>query len=98
MADFWVNGIVAQRDKQPYIQLSNEKGMIAQLTMAQARQVAHDILVMASRTEADAMILKFFDKEDFPNNAGSLIMIDFREFRAKLDDEAIGHTHRGEVP
>ena len=41
MADFWVNGIVAQRDKQPYIQLSNEKGMIAQLTMAQARQVAH---------------------------------------------------------
>jgi len=36
MADFWVNGIVSQRDKQPYIQLSNEKGMIAHLTMSQA--------------------------------------------------------------
>jgi hypothetical protein len=28
MAHFWVNGIVSSRDKQPYIQLSNEKGMI----------------------------------------------------------------------
>ena len=98
MANFWVNGIVAQRDKQPYIQLSNEKGMIAQLTMAQARQVAHDILVMASRTEADAMLIKFFDKQEFPKEAAGALLVDFREFRAGLDDEAIGHTHRGEVP
>jgi hypothetical protein len=98
MADFWVNGVVAARDKQPYIQLSNEKGILAQMSMAEARQVAHDILVMCSRTEADAMILKFFDKEEFPKNAGPLIMMDFRDFRAALDDEAIGHTHRGEVP
>jgi hypothetical protein len=97
MSDFWVNGIVSQRDKQPYIQLSNEKGIIAQLTMGQARQIAHDMLVMASRTEADAMILKFFDKSDFPPAAAGAMMVEFRDFRAALDDEAIEHTHRGEI-
>lgn|SRR5262245_41559469 len=97
MAEFWVNGIVSQRDNQPYIQLSNEKGIFAQLSMAQARQVAQDILVMASRTEADAMVLKFFNAEELPEQAGGLFMVQFRDFRAKLDDEAIEHTHRGEV-
>lgn len=96
MSDFWVNGIVAQRDKQPYVQLSNEKGIIAQLTMGQARQIAQDILVMCSRTEADSMILNFFEKSPVPE-AGPAIMQEFREFQAKLDDERVEHTHRGEV-
>lgn len=98
MADFWVNGIVSQRDKQPYIQLSNEKGMIAQLTMNQARQIAMEIFVMASRTEADAMILKFFSKMEFNPQAGAMLMQEFRDFRAQLDDEKIEHTHRGFPP
>jgi len=98
MADFWVNGIVSQRDKQPYIQLSNEKGMIAQLTMSQARQIAMDILVMASRTEADAMILKFFSKMEFNPGAAGMLMQEFRDFRAQLDDEKIEHDHRGFPP
>jgi uncharacterized protein (DUF1501 family) len=93
---FWVNGIVAQGDKQPYIQLSNENGMLAQLSMAQARQVAQDILTMASRTEADAMLLKFFDRMEFPSGAASALMQEFRDYRATLDDEELDHTHRGE--
>lgn len=94
---FWVNGIVAERDKQPYIQLSNENGMIAQLSIAQAHSIARDILVMAARTEMDAMVLKFFSSNEFPEGAGAQLMLGLREFRAKLDDEAIEHTHRGEV-
>jgi len=89
MASIMVNGIVAARDKQPYLQLSNEDGMIAQLSMAQARNIAHDILVMCSRTEADAMILKFFTKAEFPENAAGALMVDFRDFRAQLDEEAL---------
>ncbi len=85
---FFVNGIVAARDKQPYIQLANENGMIAQMSMAQARQVAQDILVMASRTEADAMIHLFFEKQQFPAEAGNALMVMFRDFRAELDAEA----------
>jgi len=95
---FWVNGIVSHRDKQPYIQLSNEKGMIGQFSMSEARQVAHDILTMCARTEADAMIHQFFSEKGFPDGAGAAIMTDFREFRAKLDDERIEHDHRGEPP
>lgn len=87
MANFWVNGIVAVRDHQPYIQLSNDKGMIAQLSMSEARQVAQDIMVMASRTEADAMIWKFFNKQGFPTGAGEAIMVEFRDYRAELDDD-----------
>jgi len=91
MADFWVNGIVAQRDNKPYIQLSNEKGMIAQLSMSEARQIAQDMLIMASRTEMDAMVLEFFKKFNLPEEtrgaAAAAMMQEFREFRAKLDDE-----------
>ena len=95
MASFWVNGIVAQRDKQPYIQLSNENGMLGQFTMAEARNVANDILTMCARTEADAMIMKFFDTNDFPENAAAVLMQNFRDFRANLDDEEVERSHRG---
>jgi|SRR5215831_7490786 len=88
MADFWVNGIVSNRDKQPYIQLSNEKGMIAQLSMGQARKIAMDILVMASRTEADAMLHLFLQKLGLPQ-ASAPLMMEFREFRAELDQEVV---------
>ena len=87
MAAFWVNGIVAVRDGKPYIQLSNEKGMIAQLSMSETRQIAMDMLVMASRTEADAMIHKFFSDNGLPAAAGALLMVKFRDFRAALDAE-----------
>lgn len=85
MASFWVNGIVAVRDKKPYIQLSNEKGMIAQLSMSETRQAAMDMLQMAARTEMDAMVLQFFGKKGFPEGAGAALMFELREFRAALD-------------
>lgn len=92
MAEFWVNGIVSDRDKQPYVQLSNEKGMIAQLSMSQARKIAMDILVMASRSEADAMILKFFSAREFPEDAAGALLVLFRDFRHELDMEKVeGH-------
>jgi hypothetical protein len=84
-----VNGVVAQRDKQPYIQIGNEDGKLAQLTMAEARNFAMDILQMCARTEADAMIVQFFEKNDFPEGAAGQLLYDFRDFRAKLDDEKI---------
>ena len=84
---FFVNGIVAQRDAMPYIQLSNEKGMIAQLTMSQARQVANDIVIMCSRSEADAMIVKFFKKLELPEQAAEHLMQEFRIFRFELDED-----------
>lgn len=89
MADFWVNGIVSNRDKQPYVQLSNEQGIIAQLSMAEARNVAMDILRMCARTEADAMIWKFCAEEGFPEAAGAAMMVSFRDFRAKLDEAIV---------
>jgi hypothetical protein len=89
----WVNGLVAVRDKMPYLQLSTDKGMVAQLSMSDARQVAADILQMAARTEADAMIHKFFEKSGFPEKAGAALMLEFRDFRAELDKET---AERGE--
>ena len=93
MSTIWVNGVVAVRDKKPYIQLSNEKGMIAQFSMSEARQMAMDILQMAARSEADAMILKFFNKSEFREGAAVALMAGFRDFRADLDSEV---AERGE--
>jgi hypothetical protein len=91
----FVNGIVAQRDGKPYIQLSTENGMVAQFSMNEARQVAMDMLVQASRVEMDAMFLSFLNKEvEAPAEAAVGLMQTFREFRAELDDEQIQHDHR----
>jgi hypothetical protein len=65
--------------------------------MNQARQVAEDMLVMASRCEADAMILKFFSHFNLPMEAAAGMLEEFRDFRAGLDDEKIEHDHRGPV-
>jgi hypothetical protein len=87
---FWVNGIVANRDKEPYIQLSNEKGLIAQLSMGEARKVASDILVMASRTEADALILKFMEEKlEATPAASAAVMQAFRDYRMAIDEQEV---------
>jgi hypothetical protein len=98
MAEFWVAGIVSQRDKQPYVQLSNEVGLIAQLTMTQARQIAMDMLVQCSRAEMDAMVLAFVEKMDLPPNAGPLMMRDFREFRSAFDNEVLERAEDNRPP
>jgi hypothetical protein len=88
-----VDGIVAKRDKQPYVRLFADGKQIGQLSMAQARNIAMDILQMCARTEADAMIHKFFEKEGFPAQAGAALMLQFRDFRLSLDSEDVEKYH-----
>lgn len=90
---FWVAGIVAARNLKPYVQLANGQRTIAQLTIAEARNVAFDILTQAHNAEADAMILKFFDKADFPRGAAAALMKDFRDFRAQLENEKVTRSY-----
>ena len=90
-----VDGVVDSRDKQPYVQLSNENGIVCQMSMAQARDVAMNILQMCARTEADAMLLKFFEKCELPENAAASMLIEFREFRYALDQEQIDRLDTG---
>ena len=85
----FVNGIVSARNKRPYIQLSTTDGINMQLSMAEARKIAYDMLTMCSRTEADAMIIKFFDKKEFPEGAAAAVMMDFRDYRHELDMEQV---------
>jgi hypothetical protein len=84
-----VEGIVARRDKMPYIQLFKDRQIIGQMSVAQARNIAHDILTMCARTEADAMIHKFFAAQGFPEDAGAALMLEFRNFRVELDQEPV---------
>jgi hypothetical protein len=85
MSKLWVTGIVAGRDFKPYVQIASEKGEMAQMSLSEARQFANDIVIAASRVEADAMILEFFKKAEFPEGAGAALMVDFRDFRYALD-------------
>jgi hypothetical protein len=69
--------------------------------MAQARNFAMDILQMCARTEADAMIHKFFSDEKFPPAAAANLMLEFRLFRHALDSEPVErtiHTPSGDPP
>ena len=87
--EFTVDGIVAMRDKQPYLRLFADGKQVGQVTMAAARKIAADIVQMCARTEADAMIHAFFEKQGFPPQAGAALMLEFREFRRALDDEPV---------
>lgn len=91
-----VEGIVAIRDGNPYILIlktvNGKDEKIAQFSMSEARNFAQDILTMCSRTEADAMIHKFFNKQELPLHASAMIMADFRNFRMELDAQVPGKT------
>jgi hypothetical protein len=93
MPNVVIDGIVAMRDKQPYVRLLIDDKPAAQLSMAQARKIAMDILQMSARTEADAIIHRFFSQHDFPPGANAAIMLDFREFRLALDTEPVEGFH-----
>ena len=85
---FTVDGIVAQRNKEPYVRLLNDGQPVAQLTMSQARKIANDILLMASRTEADAMLVRFFEQiYEAPPAAIHALMHEFRMYRLALDED-----------
>lgn len=83
--DIFINGIVAARDQKPYIQLTTTNGIMSQWNVTEARKIAHDILIMCSRTEADAMLIKFFGKMEFPPGAAFELMKEFRDYRHELD-------------
>lgn len=85
-----VEGIVARRNKEPYVLLFHGDKQIAQLSVGEARNFARDIECMCSRTEADAMIHKFFDRQEYPQGAAEALMMEFRNFRFELDQQPIG--------
>ena len=84
----FVDGIVAARDKEPYVRLV-VNGEKAQLSIAEAKKVANDLYTTAARTEADAMVLSFFSSQDFPEGAGAAIMQEFRYFRQRQDEKPV---------
>lgn len=84
----FVEGIVAQRDKQPYVCLI-VNGEKAQLSVAEAHKIAVDLLKMAARTEADAMVLHWFSDQQFPMEAAARIMQEFRYFRETQDRKPV---------
>jgi hypothetical protein len=88
-----VDGIVAMRDKEPYLRLFADGQQVAQVTMAAARKIAADIVQMCARTEADAMIHKFFSAQGYPPGANVAVMMAFRDFRLKLDSEEVKGSH-----
>jgi hypothetical protein len=84
----FVDGIVSARDREPYVRLM-VNGEKAQFSIAEARKVAMDLLTMAARTEADAMVLAFFSASSFPEGAGAAIMQEFRYFRQRQDEKTV---------
>lgn len=85
---FSVESAVTKSDREPIVVLTIE-GKQALFSVAQARKIAADIVQQAARSEADAMIYKFFDAQSFPLGAAEDLMLNFRLFRHELDAEAV---------
>ena len=88
MPGILVSGIVSYRDKRPYVKVDVD-GHEVQLTLAEARSIALDIMRQSYRAEADAMIYKFFAANDLPEQAAGTLMVEFRNFRSELDREQV---------
>jgi hypothetical protein len=90
---FTIDGIVARRDGLPYLRFFGPDGkQVAQVSVAAARKIAADIVQMAARTEADAIIHRFFSQSKVAADTGAKIMVKFREFRLALDREPVTGT------
>jgi hypothetical protein len=87
----FVDGIVAARNGEPYVRvvINGEK---AQLGIAEAHKIAVDILKVAARTEADAMIFRFFSDQKFPPQAAASLMQEFRYYRQRQDEKTVEQT------
>lgn len=86
-----VDGIVAVRNGEPYVRLT-VNGERAQLTIAEAKKIATDLFSLTARTEADAMIWKFFKDRDLPLEGAALLMQEFRVFRQRQDEMPVEQT------
>jgi hypothetical protein len=84
-----VSGIVAARNGMPYVVLEDAQRRIAQLTIAEARSIALDLMRSASYAETDAMLIGFFKRMELPENALGMLLIEFRDFRHQLDVERV---------
>lgn len=84
MPNITVVGIVAKRNSEPYVQFKVD-GETTQLTVSEARSLAGDLVLSASRAEADAMIVRFFNENKFPVAAAAALLLSFRDFRLGLD-------------
>ncbi len=85
---FSVESAVTNPDKTPIVVLTIGSHR-AILTVAQARKIAADIVQHTARSEADAMIYRFFDNQKFPVGAAEGLMYNFRVFRHELDNEEV---------
>jgi hypothetical protein len=88
MNSILINGLVASQSKEPRVEIAIGEA-VTQLSIAEARKVAADIVQMAARTEADAMIHRFLKAQQFPEGANIAVMLEFRKFRLALDAEAV---------
>ncbi len=80
---------IERKTGEPVIVLEQDGKRFAAFSVAQARNFAGDIVQACARAEADAMIRKFFTKQEFPEGACDALMMEFRKFRAELDAELV---------
>ena len=80
---------IDRKTKEPVVVLAQNEQRFAVFSVAQARNFANDIVQACARGEADAMIHRFFDKQNYPEGAAAALMMEFRHFRAGLDSELV---------
>lgn len=89
MPDISLAGIVARATGEPCVHLKIDGKLIAQLTVTEARSIGSDLMLCASRAEADAMLVRFWKSElgnnDLSEKALYSLLIQFRDFRLGLD-------------
>jgi hypothetical protein len=84
----FVDGIVSMRDKEPYVRITLN-GERAQLEIASAHKIAVDLIKVAARTEADAMLIQFFGQNEFPAGVSIALMQEFRRYRQEQDEKPV---------
>jgi hypothetical protein len=80
---------IERATKEPVVVFDVGDQRIAGMSVAQARHIAADIVQACARAEADAMIFRFFEEQEYPEGAANALMLEFRNFRRALDSELV---------
>lgn len=81
---FWVRSIYGSKTRQPIVVFTTPGGEEDQMTPAEARDLAFNLLTGAEAADQDGFIIEFFmDKMQLDKEHAAFILGEFREWREK---------------
>lgn len=83
----WAYSIFGHQTRKGLVKICRDKEVIAQMTPAEARDWAANVLQAAEAAETDEFLMEHFTNRLGSESLGGRVLQDFREFRDRKQEE-----------